>query len=200
MAERMVVSFVEGGSAPKDALFRRIATAFERIADDITDEMALAALAAPSDLGSLARLLSDERLNDPALQIDPMASVLARSVQHREILFERAKPTLSAEDAAGVLGISRQAVDKRRAGQKLLALRVQGDWRYPEFQFTKNGVVPGFEDLLAAYDGQDPWVILDALTAKDSAFDGRSLIEVLRAGDTERVDRALRQMTSDGYA
>ena len=53
---------------------------------------------------------------------------------------------------------------------------------------------------MAALKGRDPWSIADALAAKDDALGGRSLIEALRDGDIDDIDRAIRQMDGDGYA
>jgi hypothetical protein len=200
MAQRVTIGFIEGIEGPKSALLKRIVVGLERVSGEMTDEMALDALEAPTDLGAIARLLSDPRLDDPALSIDPMTSVLARSLEHRHLLRRRIEPTLAAAEAAQVLGISRQAVDKRRAASRLLAVRIGGDWRYPEFQFDGQAVLPGFERLMESFEGRDPWSIADSLTAEDEALDGRSLIEALRAGDVESVDRAIRQMHGDGYA
>ena len=79
-------------------------------------------------------------------------------------------------------------------------MRLGGDWRYPEFQLDGAAVLPGVERLIAACGGRDPWSIVDVLTAKDEALGGRSLIEALRSGDTDSVERAIRQMDGDGYA
>lgn len=200
MAEPFTMGFIAGLEGPKSVLLKRIAFGLERVSGEMTDEMALNALQAPTDLGAIARLLSDPRLDDPALAIDPMTSVLARSLEHRDLLRSRIEPTLSATEAGQVLGISRQAVDKRRAAARLLAVRLGGDWRYPDFQFDGQAVVSGFERLMAACAGRDPWAIADVLTAKDAALGGRSLIETLRTGDMDDVDRAIRQMEGDGYA
>lgn len=200
MTDRMTMGFIQRMDNPKDALVRRVHAGLDRMLQDLPEDIILNALAASSDLGALARILSDPRLRDPALQLDPMTSVLARSFEHRVVLLDLAGPVLSATEVGAVLGISRQAVDKRRAGGKLLAVRVGGDWRYPEFQFADGAVLPGFEVLMAAHDGQDPWSILDSLVARDSALGDRSLIEALREGDSESVSRAIRQMESDGFA
>ena len=76
---------------------------------------------------------------------------------------------LSATEVGTLLGISRQAVDKRRAGGKLLAVRSGGDWRYPEFQFAGGAVLADFEVLLAAHEGQDPWAILSIRSSRGTA-------------------------------
>jgi hypothetical protein len=159
------------------------------------------ALSARSDLGALAALLSSAQPDDdPALQLDPTAPALARAVAHRNDILDRAGPMLAAGDVARLLGISRQAVDKRRKKAQLLAVKVHGDWHYPEFQFTATGLAPGFESILPALAQDDPWVMLDALCAPDSALGGDSPAVALRSGRLDEVRRALGLDGPDGFA
>lgn len=135
--------------------------------------MLLAALAAPSDLGTLARALGDSRLVDTAMQIDPLAPAFARSLENRKILLELAGPMMSSTQVANLLGLSRQAVDKRRTASRLLALRIGSDWQYPAFQFEEGVVLPDLERVIISQNGADAWVILDILLAQDSVLGGK---------------------------
>ena len=182
------------------SFLKRTLSAVKRMSAEMTDEMLLAALAAPSDLGTLARAIGDSRLVDPAMQIDPLAPAVARSLEHRKILLGLAGPMMSSTQVADLLVLSRQAVDKRRTASRLLALRMGSDWQYPAFQFVDGSVLPDLDRVIASQEGVDAWVVLDMLLAQDSALGGRSLLDALRQRDSQAVARALSQTQADGFA
>ncbi|ESY66392.1 DNA-binding protein [Mesorhizobium sp. LNHC252B00] len=180
---------------------RRATSALERMTASASPKTLSEALAAPTDAGSLAHLLSQsDVIGSAVIELDPLVPALVRNVEHRKLLIERAGGTLSAEDAGRLLGISRQAVDKRRRAGSMLAVREGSDWRYPACQFDNTDVVTGIPDVVRAYASSGSWVALDFLLAPDSALGGRSPLEVLKAGNREAVLRQLRSEAQDGYA
>lgn len=60
--------------------------------------------------------------------------------------------TLKVNDVADILGITRQAINIRVKKNKLLAFKQNGDFIFPKFQFTDNGLITGFEDVMAAFE------------------------------------------------
>jgi hypothetical protein len=183
------------------AFLRRATSALERIAATASPKTLSDALSAPTDAGSLALLLSrSDVVGSAVIELDPLVPALARNVEHRKLLIERSGGTLSAEDAGRLLGISRQAVDKRRRAGSLLAVREGSDWRYPACQFDETDVVTGIADVVRAYTTSGPWVALDFLLAPDSALRGRSPLEALRTGDRDAVLRLVRSEALDGFA
>ena len=55
--------------------------------------------------------------------------------------------------------ITRQAVEKRRRAGKLIALTMgRHGYRYPVWQLTKSGVLPGFDKVLAVLASHDEWM------------------------------------------
>ena len=118
------------------AFLRRAMSAVERIAGSASAKTLTEALAASTDVGSLARLLSrSDVVGSAVVDLDPLAPMLARNLEHRQQLLQLAGGALSAEEAGRTLGITRQAVDKRRRANTLLAVREGSDWRYPACQF-----------------------------------------------------------------
>ncbi|WP_419633688.1 helix-turn-helix domain-containing protein [Thiolapillus sp.] len=86
----------------------------------------------------------------------------AKSERHQLILegirrfnemIERAGGTYTAEDVSELLGISTQAVGKRRRRNQLLAVRRGEHWAYPVWQFQGKKVVKGFKELLEELEG-----------------------------------------------
>ena len=80
---------------------------------------------------------------------------------------------MSSEKVAEVLQISRQAVDKRRAANQLLAL-TQGrrGYSYPSFQFEDGKTLPGVELILTELSALDPWMQLRFFTSPHERLAG----------------------------
>ncbi|ETW11232.1 hypothetical protein ATO8_18050 [Roseivivax marinus] len=53
--------------------------------------------------------------------------------------------------------------------------------------------------VLEKHRDDDPVVLLDILTAPDTAWEDRSLLELIAAGDAERVQRYLARQERDGF-
>lgn len=183
------------------AFIRRSVAALERIMGNVPAKTLTEALAAPTDVGSLAQLLSRADVVGAAVtELDPLASLMARNVEHREALLRSAGGALSAEEAGRVLGITRQAVDKRRRANTLLAFREGSDWRYPACQFDQGDVIPGLPDVVRGLAVGGPWATLDFLLSPDTALAGKSPLQALRQGARERVMRLVRVNVGDGFA
>jgi hypothetical protein len=101
---------------------------------------------------------------------------------------------LSAPETAGLLKISHQALEEWRQSALILGVRAGDEWRYPELQFQDGRPLPRLNETLAVHHGVDVWVVLDSLMAKDSAYGGRSILDLLRDGDDERLDRVISQL------
>ncbi|MDQ0474772.1 antitoxin Xre/MbcA/ParS toxin-binding domain-containing protein [Labrys wisconsinensis] len=183
------------------AFLRRALSALERIAGSVPVTTLADVLAAPTDAGSLARLLSrSDVIGTAVAELDPLVPALARNVEHRQALLAAAGGVVSAEAAGRVLGITRQAVDKRRRAGALLAVREGSDWRYPVCQFGQGEVVPGLAEVVRGLGAAGPWATLDFLLAPDTALGGRTPLEALRSGDLDAVRRLVRAERGDGFA
>jgi hypothetical protein len=161
-------------------------------------------MAAPTDFGTLARVLADVGAIGAAVaELDPEAVDLAREIEHRDKLVQRAGGMLSAEEAGHLLHIGRQAVDKRRRNKTLLAVRQAGDWFYPRAQFHEQEVIPGIPEIVRGLGASGPWVILDFILTSDSVLDGLSPREALLQGGEmySRVMSLVRaQQSGRGFA
>jgi hypothetical protein len=168
-------------SAVRSAFVERSAAAIARIASQADERKLQQALSASTDVGTLAAVLSDaEALGEGVRELDPMASLIARAVKHKAELIARAGGVLTVQQVAQLLGITRQAVDKRRRERKLLAIPRGGDFRYPAAQFSDGEVVAGLRDVLAAVGLQGPWGTLAFLVAPDDELEGESPLDWLK--------------------
>lgn len=182
---------------------RRSLSALDRIAQNVTEQTLAAALTAPTDVGALARVVADAAISDAATsELDPFAAGLARNAEHREQLVAMSGGLLSAENAGRVLGITRQAVDKRRISKRLLAVKQASDWRYPAFQFRNGSPPESLKSVIEILDDPNGWWSLDFLLAPDSVIENKSPFEALGEGPvwTERVLRLARGTREDGFA
>ena len=176
-------------------------TALERIAGSASTNTLTDALSAATDVGSLARLLSrSDVVGSAVVDLDPLAPLLARNVEHRQNLLQQAGGALSAEEAGHTLGITRQAVDKRRRAHTLLAVREGSDWRYPACQFHQGESLPGIADVVQGFAEAGPWAALDFLLASDTVIEGRTPLQVLQSGDRDAVLRLIRASQGDGFS
>ncbi|MBS0969372.1 MULTISPECIES: helix-turn-helix domain-containing protein [Yersiniaceae] len=98
--------------------------------------------------------------------------------------------TLKVNDVANILGISRQGVNARVKKNRLLAFKQNGDFIYPRFQFTEAGLLPGFEEVMSAYDpALHPMLMLNHLKTPIDVHDEgvyRTPIEILQNGANEK--------------
>lgn len=193
------------GELVRDTFRRRAGHALDRLASSASLEELAQALEAPTDYGAVARALGGSTVPDAVLDLDPLADALARGASERERLADQAGGLLSAGQAARALGgISRQAVDKRRRANQLLAVRVAGDWRYPAAQFGTDGAVPtALPSVLAMASelGMGVWTTLDFLLTPDDTLGGLRPLDALRRGGAEAdaVRRLLEAAKADAY-
>jgi hypothetical protein len=138
-------------------------------------EQTIAALTAPELLAELA-------------PIDPLASARLKGMEvKRDLLYGDGQP-LRSEEVAQLLGVSRQAVDKRRIKGQLLAVSLgKRGYLYPLWQFRDDGILVGFDRVLTALAKFDPWTQLMFMRTGDRRLCDRTPLESLIAGDIDAV-------------
>ena len=125
---------------------------------------------------------------------DPLSPARARALKHQEEIAEEAGVTLSVGQAANLLGISRQALDKRRKVGSILGVRMGADWKYPEFQFKIRQPLARLKDVVQAHHGVDGWVVLDSILARDAAYGNRNIVDLLSQRDNASLDRIILEL------
>ena len=167
----------------RDAFIKRSAHVIERLAERADEATLVEAMAAPTDFGTLARVLTDVGVIGTAVtELDPDALDLANEIDRRDQLVLRNGGMLSAEEAGQLLHIGRQAVDKRRRNKTLLAIRQAGDWFYPRAQFQEHEVIRGIPEIIKGFETSGPWVTLEFVVTADAVLDGLSPREALLKG------------------
>ncbi len=181
-----VVSSVPRHSLQVAYVARILKAASLVLAGTSTQTMATA-LTASSDLGVLARALSDAASSPAVAELDPTAELIAAGVERKNELIEMAGGLLSAKNAGLAMGISRQAIEKRRKSGGLIGIRAGGEYRYPAFQFRDGALVLGLDDVLKSLPIKAEWMRLEWLLTASPELEGVKPLEALEKGRTREV-------------
>jgi hypothetical protein len=146
---------------------------------------------------ALAELVGETK---PAIDPANLGRAAALSAVAGQLWTEALGPFYDSGGVRSLLGnVSKQAVSDRARRHRLLALRTEsGRLVYPAFQFDRRTVVDGLGDVLAivAPDDTEAWFVASWLTTSDPAMGNRSPMEALRAGHTDQVLDAAREVAA----
>lgn len=144
-------------------------------------------------LARLARVAFELSTSPKPSRQDKLALALARGLATRQQLVEAEGGSLSSEEVARSLGISRTVVLKRLEAGRLIAWREGGKHaaRFPRWQFDRHGrVLAGLEMVLKTLNRcqrLDAWAnVLFFLQAQNS-LKGKRPLDLLREGRLEDV-------------
>ncbi len=145
-------------------------------------------LATASDYSMLLKILSTPEALSSLTATDPLASAKLRGLVVKQQLLEAEGGCLSSTQVASLLGITRQAVDKRRRNGQLIGLPTgKNRFAYPAWQFTTGETLPGLETVLQHLQVRDPWMQTAFMLNGNLRLDGMSPLEALRQGKLEEV-------------
>lgn len=165
--------------------------ALAELAPQLDDRALADAAGAFSNYGVLLSALRTPEAQENLEREDPLASARIRGIAARGELLRQEGPPLTVDQVAGILHITRQAVDKRRRAKQLLAIRTgRRGYLYPSWQLDDKGVLDGFERSLKALDSDDPWAQAAFFLHGNIYLDGMSPLTALRQGKIEAVLRA----------
>ena len=152
------------------------------------------AAAQRTDYSFLLRALEAPEIVKDLTDDDPLAEARLSGLRSKAFLVQAEGGTISADEAAEVLGLTRQGIDRRRRAGRLLALTLgRRGYRYPLWQFSGHGMLPGLEDTLRALDSFGEWARASWFINPNMDFDGRSPLTLLRQGHSEPVIQAARR-------
>ena len=177
------------------AFYTRVLRAVKSFEDDLTNVRIDEATAAATDHLVMLEAVSSAPWVAELASDDPMVAAKLRGLKLRQQMLETSGGILTSEQVAKVLGISRQAVDKRRFSNQLLAL-TQGrrGYSYPTFQFEEGKTLKGLEEVLGKLSALDPWMQLNFFTSAHERLDGKTPIRALHDKLIEQV-----QSVATGY-
>jgi hypothetical protein len=142
-----------------------------------------------SDYGALLRALDQPELLAALEPRDPLAPARLRGLRLQQELLTAEGGTSSAQAVADALGITRQAIDKRRKRGALIGLSLgRRGYAYPVWQIGLDGL----EAVLAELRDLDPWTQTAFMLAPNRWLAGETPLEVLRRGNRDAVLQAAR--------
>lgn len=132
---------------------------------------------------------------------DPLARARARGALAQREMLAVDGPPLRVGEVAHRLGISRQAVDKRRQAARLLAVSLGArTFLYPAWQFTETGVLPGLEQVLQILGDSPPWARLRFFVSGNHRLGEERPLDALRRGHLDKVITAAEAFGEHGAA
>jgi biotin operon repressor len=172
-------------------LMSRVVNAVEEIIRDLPAERVEEATSASNDYLVLLNAMSAPGVVTQLAHKDPLVSAKLRGLERQQALVKSGGGVLSGEQAAHILGISRQAVDKRRRQGQLIGL-TQGrrGYAYPAWQFENGKSIAHLEKVLHALRGHDSWMQLSFFLNPNDRLEGVTPLHALRAGNLESVLQA----------
>jgi hypothetical protein len=191
---------VEREAPLMQALMRRAIAAVMTFAA-LSEDTVVNASSAPNDLAALVRALSSDELLEDLKQAEPLAPAFIRGIEAKRRLIEEHGGTLAAEQVGQIIGISRQAVEKRRQAGKLIALAMgRHGYRYPVWQFHESGTLPGLEEVLAVLAPHDEWMKTIFFIGENLRLADGAPVEMLKAGKVKQVLDAAQTYGEHGSA
>ena len=165
-------------------------------------ETALSDAAGASDnWHAMFRAMRSAEVLNQIQKSDPLARAFLDGLDAKARLIEQNGGIFKTEEVAEYLGITPQAVNKRRALRQLVGLtfRKRGHM-FPAWQFTERGTVPGLEQVLQALADHDEWMQNVFFINPNTRLGGRRPVDLLREGEIQEVLDSAREFGQHGAA
>jgi len=157
------------------------------------------AASASSDYEVLLNLLELPDVQAVLGETNPLAPAAVRGLRAIDGIIQAEGGCASGEEAAVILGVSRQAVDKARKESRLLALpRGQNRYIYPVWQFDRGKILPGLKDVYRQLPAMGPWAIASFMLSPNTQLNDTSPLDKLRLGEVGSVISAARAYGEHG--
>ncbi|MCF6317667.1 MAG: hypothetical protein L3J83_00050 [Proteobacteria bacterium] len=156
--------YIEDTSFPNNPseLRKIIAT---RISRDLIDtinlvdsERAFEIASSATDRESLIKLMASNLLESSELSISEKSKLLGIKAQNRMLEFRGG--VMEASDVAAILCVERQTVNDKRKRNELMAVNINGRYKYPAWQFVERKILGGLKKVLKELSNNDEWMIL----------------------------------------
>jgi hypothetical protein len=169
---------------------------------DLSEESLSEAVSATDNWTAMLRAMSSPESLKRLQAADPLAEAFLRGIEANRRLIKENGGVFSTERVAEFLGITTEAVNKRRNACNLLGLmfRRRG-YMYPAWQFDQErGTVPGLEETLLVLAAHDEWMQNIFFISGNTRLNGRRPLDLLREGNIQSVIDAARSFGEHGAA
>jgi hypothetical protein len=193
-----------GASRAASVAVRRVEDAADRIvaAAERNEERASSIapiVSAVADLAESPTLELEtivEALEQPAIleqlrRDNPLLPARLRGIRAKQRLLQAEGGVVSGQEFADLVGVSRQAIDKRRRHGTLIGLALgKKGYVYPVWQAEVG--LGGLKPVFAALSEYGPWTQAVFMLTPNTWLGGETPLDRLRQGDTETVVAAAR--------
>ncbi len=154
-------------SVERVAVLERMTVLTKELVNELAEKKSLASALKMGD-NELAQLIFETQLIRSSAISPREQSKIARLNEGAIKFSERLKElggTCRASQAAAILGVKRQTINNRLKANKLLAVKVGGEYRLPIFQFDGNRLVDGLDEILILLDSLSSTTKVSFLTS-----------------------------------
>jgi len=142
-----------------------------------------------ADLEELVEVLGRPEVLADVRRRDPLAAARLRGLRAKKRLLEAEGGVVPGRELAQAIGITRQAVDKRRLAGKLIGIDLgKRGYAYPVWQIGLNGM----DAVLAELAEYDPWTQALFMLSANPWLNGETPLATLRRGELDEVLNAAR--------
>jgi hypothetical protein len=168
---------------------------------DLSEESLVDAATAPDNFHAVLRAMGSPELLERMQASDPLAKAFVDGLDARARLIEQNGGVFKTEKVADYLGISPQAVNKRRASFQLLGLTFRRRGHvFPAWQFDQRGTVAGLQEVLLALAEHDEWMQNVFFVSPNTRLGGRRPLDLLRDKKVSDVIEAAKDFAQHGAA
>jgi hypothetical protein len=169
---------------------------------ELSENVLVDAAAAPDNLHAILRAMASPEMLRQMQASDPLANAFLRGIEARATLIKAHGGVLTTEEVARFLGVTEQAVTKRRHSRQLLGLtfRKRG-YVYPVWQFSDKadtGVIPGLQTILMELAEHDEWTQNAFFITPNTRLEEAPPLQYLREGKLDEVLEAAREFGHHG--
>lgn len=190
--EKALDAFEQTAADPLHRAFlTRVLQAATKLANNLSDELLGEATSSSSDFEVLVSALSSTSDSPLSPTDSALLKAKLRGVETKRKLLEAEGGTASSSELAELLGITRQAVDKRRKNSQLIAVQLSGrGYQYPLWQVVDGTTLLGLPEVLGELSDHDEWMTLQFFLRENPRLKNRP-VELLRKESNDALERVL---------
>ena len=159
----------------------------------------ISVVSAPSDLEAILLFLEEPSVIEELSRINPLARARVRGILRKAELYQAEGGCISGDEAAKLLGVTRQSIDKARQRSDVLALpRGRDGWTYPAWQFEGGHYLSGLAPVLNALKADGPFVQASFLLSRHALLNGETPLACLKRGQLDEVLKAAEAFGTHG--
>ncbi len=168
---------------------------------DLSEASLVEAATAPDNFHAMLRAMGSPELLEQMQASDPLAKAFLDGLDARTRLIEQNGGVFKTEQVAEYLGISPQAVNKRRASLQLLGLTFRRRGHvFPAWQFDQCGTIAGLQEVLLVLAEHDEWMQNVFFVSPNTRLAGRRPLDLLRDRKVTEVIEAAKDFGQHGAA